>query len=123
MSTVKITLAFVDPELDAEEREEQAQRFMAELKQMEDEVESVAPVADPNPPEGNKSLAGFIPGWLLAEVTLENAVKVLSVIGDRLGGKPIEMEIEGNGKKLKISAGTVEDLKAAIAEAKTFLEA
>ena len=122
MSTVKITLAFVDPELDAEEREEQAQSFMAELKQMEDEVESVVPVVDPSPPEGNKSFGGFLPGWLMAEVTLGNAVKVLGVINDRLKGKPIAMELEGNGKKLKISVGTVEDLQAAIQEAKVFLE-
>ena len=122
MSTVNITLAFVDPELDAEEREEQAQRFMAELRQLEDAVESVAPVVDPHPPAGNKSLGAFLPGWLMAEVTVENAVKVLGVISDRLGGKPIEMELEGNGKKLKVSAANVEDLQAAIQSAKAFLE-
>lgn len=123
MSTVKITLAFVDPELDVEEREEQAQRFRAELQHMEDAVESVAPVVDPSPPDGHKSLGGFLPGWLMAEVNLANAAKVLGFISDRLGGKPIEMEVEGNGKKLKISAGTVEDLQVAIQEAKAFLEA
>jgi hypothetical protein len=50
---VKLTIAFNDPDLDSEERDEQAQRLMAELKQM-DEVDAVDRVLDPNPPEGNK---------------------------------------------------------------------
>ena len=58
-STVKLTINFNDPELDSAERDEQAQRFMAELKQM-DEVESVDRVLDPAPPKGNKSLGGML---------------------------------------------------------------
>ena len=118
---VKLTIAFNDPELDAEEREEQAQLFMAELQQM-DEVE-VDRVLDPNPPEGNKAVGAILVGLLTAQVNKENAQKVMAFLGDRLGGKPIELEVEANGKKLKVKASSREELEAAIAAAQKFAAA
>jgi len=47
-SSIKFTIAFNDPDLDSEELDEQAQRFVSELKQS-DEVNRVIA---PNPPEG-----------------------------------------------------------------------
>ncbi|MBD2075463.1 hypothetical protein H6F86_16485 [Phormidium sp. FACHB-592] len=120
-SNVKLTIAFNDPDLDAEEREEQAQRFMAELQQM-DEVE-VERVLDPNPPEGNKAVGAILVGLLTAQVNKENAQKVMRFLGDRLGGKPIELEVEANGKKLKVKAHSREELEAAIAAAQKFAAA
>jgi len=55
---IKFTLAFNAPDLDSEERDEQAQRFMNELKQM-DEI-AVERVLDSNPPEGNKAIGGGV---------------------------------------------------------------
>ncbi|MBD2038588.1 hypothetical protein H6F76_26905 [Leptolyngbya sp. FACHB-321] len=117
-SNVKLTIAFNDPDLDAEEREEQAQRFMAELQQM-DEVE-VDRVLDPNPPEGNKAVGAILVGLLTAQVNKENAQKVMGFLGDRLGNKTIELEVEANGKKLKVKASSREELEAAIAAAQKF---
>ncbi len=37
-SNIKLTIAFNDPDLDPEELDEQAQRLMAELKQMDEVV-------------------------------------------------------------------------------------
>jgi hypothetical protein len=99
-SNVKLTIAFNDPDLDAEEREEQTQRFMAELQQI-DEVE-VDRVLDPNPPEGNKAVGAILVGLLTTQVNKENAQKVMAFLGDRLGNKTIELEVEANGKKLKV---------------------
>jgi len=118
---VKLTIAFNDPELDAEEREEQAQLFMAELQQM-DEVE-VDRVLDPNPPEGNKAVGAILVGLLTAQVNKENAQKVMAFLGDRLGRKPIELEVEANGKKLKVKANSREELEAAIVAAQKFAAA
>ena len=50
-SSIKFTIAFNDPYLDSEELDEQAQRLVSELKQI-DEVDEVSRVLDPNPPEG-----------------------------------------------------------------------
>ncbi|XHX79067.1 MAG: hypothetical protein RBJ76_03805 [Stenomitos frigidus ULC029] len=120
-SNVKLTIAFNDPDLDAEEREEQAQRFMAELQQM-DEVE-VDRVLDPHPPEGNKAVGAILIGLLTAQVNKENAQKVMGFLGDRLGNKVIELEVEANGKKLKVKASSREELEAAIAAAQKFAAA
>lgn len=120
-SNLKLTIAFADLDLDAEERDEQAQQLMSELKQM-DEVETVDRVLDPNPPEGNKAIGGFLVGLLMAEVNVANAKNLMGFLGDRLSGKTIELEVEGNGKKLKVKANSREELKAAIAEAERFIQ-
>jgi hypothetical protein len=57
---------------------------VSELKQI-DEVAEVNRVIDPNPPEGNKSIGGFVVVLLTAEVSAANAKKLLGFLGDRLG--------------------------------------
>jgi hypothetical protein len=119
-STVKLTIAFNDSALDSEERDEQAKRLMAELKQM-DEVDTVDRILDPNPPEGNKAIGGFLVGLLSAEVSVANAQKLMGFLGNRLGGKPIELSVEANGKKLTVKAHSREELEAAIKAAQDFV--
>ena len=119
-SQLKFTIAFNDPELDAEERDEQAQRFIAELKQL-DEVDVVDRVPDPHPPAGNKTGTGWLIGLLMAEVNVANAQKLLGFLGDRLGSKPIELTVEGNGKKLMVKAHSREELAVAIKAAQDFI--
>ena len=119
-STITLTIAFNDPDLEPEERDEQAQRFLAELKQV-DEVESVERILDPHPPERNMSLGGFLVGILLAEVNPANGKKFLGFLGDRLGGKPIELSVEANGRKLTVKAHSREELEAAIKAAQDFI--
>lgn len=121
-SNVKLTINFNDPDLDSEELDEQVQRLMTELKQM-DEVETVDRVLDPNPPKGNKALGGFLVGLLMAEVNVANAQKLMGFLGDRLGGKPIELAVEANGKKLTVKAHSREELEAAIKAAQDFISA
>ena len=95
-SSIKFTIAFNNPDLDSEELDEQAQRLMSELKQIDDVETNL--VLDPNPPEGNKSLGGFLVGLLTAQTTPENGKKLLGFLGDRIGGKPIELFLESSGK-------------------------
>jgi hypothetical protein len=120
VANVKVTINFNDPVLEPEERDEEVQRLLADLKQM-DEVEAVNKVEDPNPPEGNKAIGAMLVGLLMAEVNVANAQKLMGYLGDRLGGKPIELEVEANGKKLKVSAHSREELDAAIAAALKFV--
>lgn len=121
-SNIKFTIAFNDPDLDSEELDEQAKMLVSELKQI-DEVDEVNRVIDPNPPEGNKSIGGFVVGLLAAEVSATNAKKLLGFLGGRLGGKPIEFTVEGNGKKLSVKANSREELELAIKAAQDFLSA
>jgi hypothetical protein len=121
-STVKLTFNFNDPDLTSDERDEQAQRLMKELREV-DEVESVNRVLDPNPPEGNKALGGILVGLLTAEVNVGNAKRLFGFLSDRLGGKAIELEVEANGKKLKVKAQSREELETAIKAAQDFVAA
>lgn len=120
-SQFTLTIAFTDPELKNEERDEDAVQLLSELSDRSD-IESVDRVRDPNPPDGNKSIGGFLVGVLAAEVSAANAKKVLGFLGDRLGNKPISFEVEGNGKKLKVTANSREELEFAIQKAKEFIE-
>jgi len=119
-NTVTLTIAFNDPDLNPEKRDEQAQRLRDELKEM-DAVETVDRVLDPNPPEGNKAVSAFLAGLLKAEVTVGNATKLMGFLGDRLGNKPIELSVEANGKKMSVKASSLEELQAAIKAAQDFI--
>ena len=119
-SSIRLTIAFNDPDLDSEELEEQAQNLLAQMRDLDD-VETVDRVLDPNPPVGNKAVGAILVGLLTAQVNKENAQKVMGFLGDRLGNKVIELEVEANGKKLKVKASSREELEAAIEAAQKFV--
>lgn len=119
-SNFKVTIGFNDPDSDPEDREIEAQKLFNQLKES-DEVESVARILDPDPPKGNKALGGFLMGMLTAEVNPANVKNVIGFLGDRLSGKAIEMEVEANGKKLKVKASSQAELMAAIEAAQKFV--
>ena len=121
-SNVTLTIVFNDPNLDSEELEEQAQNLLAQMKDL-DEIETVDRVLDPNPPEGNKAVGAILVGILTAQVNKENAQKVMGFLFDRIGPKPIELEVEANGKKLKVKASSQAELMAAIEAAQKFVAA
>jgi hypothetical protein len=118
---IKITITFKDPDLDPEERDEEAKNLLNQMKQIE-EVESVTRVIDPNLSEGSKAVGGFLLGLLRAEVNLANVKRLMTFLGERLIGKVIELEVEDNGKKLKVKASSREELMEAIQAAQDFLE-
>jgi hypothetical protein len=118
--TIKLTINFSDPGLDDEERDEEVENLLYQMHDL-DEVEANR-VVDPHPPAGNKSLGALLIGILTAEVNAANCKKVLGFLGDRLGGKPIELEVEANGRKLKVTAHSREELEAAIKAAQDFVE-
>lgn len=120
-SEVKLTIAFNDSDLDEEQLDKTAQNLLQELRQL-DEVERVDLVRDPNPLEKSKALGGFLVGMLTAEVNPANTKALLGFLRDRLGGKPIEMEVEANGKKLKVKAHSQQEFLVAIQAAQQFIE-
>ncbi|MGK7893263.1 MAG: hypothetical protein AB4372_06440 [Xenococcus sp. (in: cyanobacteria)] len=116
-STIKVSIHFNDPNLEAEEKDEQVRQLIAELREME-EIDSVNRVPDLNLPENSRALGGFLVDWLMAEViSVANAKKLLGYLRFRLRDKPIEIVVEGNGKKLKVKAYSQEELEVAIQSA------
>ena len=120
-SSVKFTFTFNDPDFDAEEKDEEVQKLLHQMKDI-DEIEETGKVLDPNPPEGNKPLGGILVGMLTASVNPANTKKVLGFFSDRLSGKAIEMSVEANGKKLSVKANSRAELEAAIEAAQKFIE-
>ena len=119
-SSVQITIAFTNPDLDAEEKNTEAQRLIEDLRYF-DEVEAVSRVSDPNPSAHSKSFGGFVIGLLTAEIDGKGADKVLGFLKDRLAREPIEMTVEANGKKLAVKARNAEDLTLAVQAAQEFI--
>ncbi len=118
-SRVWLTLGLTDADLDEDARDEQVQHLVQELRDLD--VESAERAVDPNPPEGSKALGGFLVGMLTAEVSMENIQYVFRFLGDRLSGKAIELEVEANGKTLRVSANSQAELAAAIKMAQQFV--
>lgn len=107
-SVLKMTVHFTDPSLDEEEQEWEVQNLFNQLRSI-DEVESVNRVIDPSPPDGNKASGGFIAGALATEVQPFNLGTVFGFLSDRLARKPIELEVEVGGRKLRFKANSQED--------------
>jgi hypothetical protein len=120
-SNVKFTITLANPDLDAEEQERETRNLLRDIKDLD--VESAGFVEVTEIPEGGKSVGGFLVGALQAEVTISNCYKLLAWLGDRLRNKTIELEVEANGKKLKVKASSREELAAAIEQAQKFVAA
>jgi CHAT domain len=109
---IKLNIHFADADLDAEELDRASRRLLAQLKDL-DEVESVERVVDPNPPAGNKSPGGFLPGILRTEVRPPNLKPLFNFLEKR-SGSPIEIEVEIGERKVKVKANSQEELAAAL---------
>ncbi|MBX9257394.1 hypothetical protein H1Q63_26315 [Desmonostoc muscorum CCALA 125] len=120
-SNVKLTIALSNPDLDPEEQERETRNLLREVRDLDVENAQLVPVREI--PEGSKALGGFLLGVLQTEVSIANFKKLLGFLGDRLGNKSVELEVEANGKKLKVKASSQEELMTAIAAAQKFVAA
>lgn len=119
-SDIQITLDLRCSDLDDEALEKLTQNLRSEMLDL-DEVKDVKRILDPNPPEGNKALGAVLTGLLAAEVNAKSIKTLFGFLSDRLGNKPISMEVEANGRKLKIQASSQQELLAAVQAAQQFI--
>ncbi|MFQ4141110.1 hypothetical protein [Chlorogloeopsis sp. ULAP02] len=120
-SNIKLIIAFADPDLNDEEKEEQVKKLLVQMREL-DELEEIARVPDPNPPEGNKAIASFLSGLLMAEVSTANIKKLFGFLGDRLNNKPIKMTVKApDGRELNVEASSKEEFEFAMQKAQEFL--
>lgn len=120
ISDIQITLDLRNPDLDDEALEKLTQNLRNQMLDL-DEVNDVKRILDPNPPEGNKALDAVLVGILTTQVNATNVKTLFGFLSDRLGGKPISMEVEANGRKLKVTASNQQELLAAIQAAQEFI--
>jgi hypothetical protein len=119
-SNVKFTITLANPDLDAEEQERETRNLLRDINDLD--VESAGLVEVTEIPEGGKSVGGFLVGALQAEVTISNCYKLLAWLGS-LRNKSIELEVEVNGKKVKVKANGQKELTAALELAQKFIAA
>ncbi|MDF5711238.1 MAG: hypothetical protein PUP90_27090 [Nostoc sp. S4] len=114
-SDIKLTITFIDQDLDAEEKDQEAKKLLTQMKEL-DEVEEVNRVAEIDVPEGSKSITGYVVGQVIAFVKSESVKQVWGFLTDRLGNKPIEIELEvtKDSKKVKVKASSRKELEAAV---------
>jgi hypothetical protein len=112
-SNLKLTITFTDPNLDDSDKNEEVQKLLAQMQDL-DEVEAVDRVVNPNTLLGTKSVTGWVAAQLIAFVNPENVKQMWGFLSDRLSNKLIELEAEANGKKVKIKASSQQELEAAV---------
>ncbi|BAZ50170.1 hypothetical protein JMG10_43745 [Nostoc ellipsosporum NOK] len=118
-SNVKLAIALSNPDLEPEELERETRNLLREIRDLD--VGNAELVGVTEIPEGAKSVGGFLVGVLQAEVSIANFKKLLGFLSDRLANKTIELEVEANGKKLKVKASSQQELNAAIEQAQKFI--
>jgi len=121
-SNIQVILALTEPSLDDEEREDEIQNLLQQLRKL-DEVERVERIFNSHSTEDRAKSAGAaaLIGLLQAEVSVNNFKGLLNFLSSRLGNKAIELEIEANGKKLKVKASSQQELRDAIQIAQEFI--
>ena len=121
-NNISITIALKSPDLDNQELQDSIENLLSQFREVE-EVEQANLIAVEEIPEGAKSMGGFLIGMLKAEVNPAGIKNLFSFLRERLSGKAIEMEVEANGKKLKVKASSQAELMAAIQAAHEFVAA
>jgi len=121
-SNIQVILALTEPSLDDEEREDEIQNLLQQLRKL-DEVERVERIFNSHSTEDRAKSAGAaaLIGLLQAEVSVNNFKGLLNFLSSRLGNKAIKLEIEANGKKLKVKASSQQELRDAIQIAQEFI--
>lgn len=120
-SNVQVTIALSDPDLDDQELQAEVEKLLPQLREV-DGVEADLVAVEQAPP-GSKALGGFLLGLLTAEVNPANIKALFRFLGDRLGGKPIEMTLKAaDGRELSIKASSQEEFDFAYHKAQEFLK-
>lgn len=119
-STVKLIIALNEPDSDEERLDQITRNLLREIKEF-DGLEQAGLVEVGAIPEGAKSIGSTLIGILNAEVSLTSFKTFMGFLWERLAGKLVELEVEANGKKLKVKAGSQQELLAAIQAAEQFV--
>ena len=122
-SNIVLTITFTDPDLTAEELNEETLWFLEKLEESRD-IKKVERVRDPNLLEGEKGFGAFIAGAFATVITELGCHKALSKVKDVLQNKPkkhIDFNLAFNGLSMKVSATSQEDVQFALDKIEEFI--
>ncbi|AFZ02992.1 hypothetical protein [Calothrix sp. PCC 6303] len=121
-SSVKLTLAFTDPDLADQQREQQIEELQAGIADFAT-VKTVGRMTGSAVPVGSRAFASFLTGLLMAEVNPENIKKLFGFLSDRFGNQPLEINLEkADGSKLSLKANSREELEFLFKQAQEFIK-
>ena len=123
-SNVEVTISLSEPDLDDDRLQAEAENLLPQIREV-DGIEEANLVTLEEAPTGSKAFGGFALGKLKALVNPKNLGSLFKFLGDRLGNKIIEIEIEDKnmigGRKIRVRANNMEEFELASQKAKDFL--
>ncbi|NEO56289.1 MAG: hypothetical protein F6K54_26315 [Okeania sp. SIO3B5] len=117
---IQLTITLSDLKLEEERLQEDTRNILSEI-QVFDGVQKADLISIEKAEPNAKSIGGFLVGILTTEINAKNLKALVGYLGDRLYGKTLKIKAEGNGRKIDIEVGNLEDLKKALAEVDNFL--
>lgn len=121
-SNVKVTVFLSETDLDDQELQAEVENLLPQIREV-DGVKEADLVEVEEAPRGSKAVSGFLLGMLKAVVDPASVKALFGFLSDRLSGKTIELEVEANGKKLKVKASNKAEFELAIQKAQDFIKA
>jgi len=122
-SNIEVTISLSDPDMDDEELQAEVENLLPQVREV-DGVEQATLVTVEKAPPGSKALGGFLLGMLTAEVNPKNIKALFGFLGDRLGGKSIEMTVKTpDGRELSVKASSQAEFEFVMQKAQEFLKA
>ncbi|HEY9603468.1 MAG TPA: hypothetical protein V6C85_17765 [Allocoleopsis sp.] len=121
-SNLQVTISLADPSLDDEELQAEVENLLPQIREV-DGVEHANLVPVEKAPPGSKALGGFLWGLLMAEVNPANIKALFGFLSDRLGAKPIKLNLKTpDGRELSIEASSQAEFDYAFQKAQEFLK-
>ncbi|MDJ0695549.1 hypothetical protein [Mastigocoleus sp. MO_188.B34] len=122
ISSIRLTVSFIDPELDEEDKDQETQNLLRQMREL-DEIENVERLVDFYIPDNSKSITAKALAGATAIVKSENTKKVWSFLTERLNRKQIEMSLEAaDGRKINLKVRNQEEFKLVMQEAQEFIK-
>lgn len=133
---IQLTIFLEDSQLNDEQLQEATENLCDDIREVEgvDQADLVTKeqadlvtrkTASPNSQDIEKfikkDIGGFLVGTLTAEVNFKNLKTLVRFLGDRLFGKTIKIQAEGNGKKLDLEIRRPEDLEVILPQIDDFI--
>ncbi|NES77383.1 MULTISPECIES: hypothetical protein [unclassified Okeania] len=122
LENIQLSITLSDQKLEEEDLQTDTENILSEIEKF-DGVQKADLISIEKAEPNTKSIGGFLVGILTAEINAKNLKALVGYLGDRLSGKTVKIKAEGNGRKIDIEVGNLEDLNKALAEVDNFLKA
>lgn len=111
LKSLQLTVDWREANRDMPDAQNEAltQTLLKELRQM-DAVETVERVSDAAVPTGSMGIGSWLWGVLTAEIPGDGIKLALQEVFERLPGKPIDVVVELDGRKIEMKGVRIQDI-------------